>query len=229
MKQLLVSGIMTAALMLAAPAALAATPPLVQQAIAAIGSEPKARYDLLYEDNETSITASIDPSKPPGQRVLLTDAGPLASREDVLAGIAQIDAEPMAEFWCHNFGKRLTGPIQISRRSAVSTIFTFKPAIDPEDDADDAKFMANVQGEIEIANFDARIIGFRLFAPKPFRPSLTVRINRFEFKAKCALASNGLSYAKSTETHILARAFFKNIEQFERRSISKVDVISDGS
>lgn len=227
MKHLRFYGLLITMLALTGPSAHAATPPLLQQAISAIGSEPTARYGLHYEDNETSLIANIDPSKPLGQRVQLIDAGPLASRDDVLAGVAEIDAKPMAEFWCHNFGKLLTEPVHIRAHSEVSTIFSFKPAIDPLADADDSDFMAHVEGEIEVGNSDAKIIGFRLFAPEPFRPSLGVRIKRFEFKAQCVPASNGLTYAQSTETNIHARAFFKNIEQFEKRSISNVDVIAD--
>lgn len=197
-------------------------PALLQAALSPPKPMPNYRHTVFIKEDDFEGTARIDPTLPAGQRVALIDSTLAPDNPELLQLLAEADADPMDGFWCHDMGELVPDQVTEVRRSKQTITYRFAPLPGADSDADDVKFMRHLTGEIQVDEQTQTIASVRLFAPRPFRASMAIKINAFEMDATCDALPTGGSRLVESKTRIEARALFRRLEQFETKRISDV-------
>jgi hypothetical protein len=201
-------------------------PALLQTALNPPEPMPTYRHTVFIKEDDFEGTARIDPTQPAGQRVALINATLAADDPELAVLLAEADADPMDGFWCHEMAELVPEQVTEVRRSEQTITYGFAPTPGPDSDEDDVKFMKNLTGEIRIDEATQTIASVRLFAKRPFRVSMAVKIKAFDMQATCdALPTGGSRLVEST-TRIQARALFRRLEQLEIKRVSDVELAS---
>ncbi|MEL6869390.1 MAG: hypothetical protein AAFO81_06280 [Pseudomonadota bacterium] len=216
---------MSAFICLSFHGAHAQQPTLLSNALNPPAIQPEFRHTVFIKEDEFEGLARIDPAMPAGQRVSLVTSTLAADDPDMLALLADADAEPMDGFWCHEMGALVPERVIEMERDERSVTYQFAPQPEADSDKDDITFMKNVTGEVRVDRQSGTVASLRLFAKKPFRISLAVKINAFEMHARCAALPSGGSHLVESTTQIKARALFRQLEQVEIKRISDVEPV----
>lgn len=197
-----------------APLKAALNPPEVQ---------PLFRHTVFIQEDDFEGLANIDPSLPAGQRIELVSSTMAADDPELLALLAEADAQPMSDFWCHDMAEMVPDTVTEVDRDEGSVTYQFSPRPDADADSDDKAFMKNLTGELRIDEQTESVRSFRLFAKSTFRVSLAVKVKFFEMNAVCEPVATGGSRLVESTTRVEARALFKRIEQYELKRISNIE------
>lgn len=187
---------------------------------------PMPVYVALYETSELSVSASVDPSRPEGERITVLSP----REEDWPKGfekqLASFEAETDGDIWCDTAEEMIGGNVTEVSRSADAISYRFPVAIEDEAEKADKAFAKAAHGEIDITREGTSpwyISSIRVRLDKPFKPAMIAKVTKLDIEISCAPASNGRMYQATTETGIegsaLGRAFSEN-EKMHLRSVS---------
>ncbi|MGV6801478.1 MAG: hypothetical protein ACWA5L_06100 [bacterium] len=182
---------------------------------------PSYIYDMLYEAGELKISATIDPTRQEGQRILNLSPAMDTLPQQIVEAINHRDQNPEESFWCEGLKKMLPNDRQLLSESADTQTWTFTPVPD-QDDKDEQRFMKYIQGKMTIAKKDQEVMAVQLIAPKPFKPAMIAKITDFNLTMECARGPDGRSYVAEMVTHIAGSAAMQKFENLERQTISNL-------
>ncbi|MEM8617669.1 MAG: hypothetical protein AAGF20_12150, partial [Pseudomonadota bacterium] len=106
--------------------------------------------------------------------------------------------------------------------TAETVTFAFTPLPDEDADSTERKLMKKVDAQVTLAKSDGAIIGFKMNLPKPYKPMMVAKINRFTMAADCARAPDGRTYFKSFSIDVAGSAMMQSFEETMSRQITKL-------
>jgi len=209
------------ALALSLSSAAAADP--VMEMMRSLSTEgPVYSYEMSYSDADLTATGLIDPSQPEGQRIEIYSPSESEWSNDFRDGIAEMDAETEGDIWCADFAEMVPGNVKAVSEDDASVTYAFTP--NPEADADktEKKMMKQLNGSVTLAKEDGAILAFNMILPKPYKPAMVAKINRFEMAATCDRAPDGRTYVEQFNFDISGSAMMQNFEESVSRTITKL-------
>ena len=183
---------------------------------------PVYSYEMSYSDADVTASGLIDPSQPEGQRIEIYSPDETEWSKDFRKGIEEMDAETDGDIWCADFAEMVPGNAKTISEDAMSVTYAFTP--EPEADADqtEKKMMKQLNGSITLAKADGAILAFNMVLPKPYKPAMVAKINRFEMVATCDRAPDGRTYVEQFNFDISGSAMMQRFEETVSRRITKL-------
>ena len=211
------------AALVSASAAVADSP--LERVRGAPRSDVRYAFELRYETAEITAIGHVDPSKPAGQRVTVLsppkDRWPEGFEQDV----AEIDATPDEDFWCHDLLDAVPPDAQLLEETDTTAIYQFQPLPD-EGDAESEHIVKHLVGTIVIDKQRPAVLSMALSATKPFRINWLARVETMNVHAHCAREPGGATYLETLDTRLTGTALFKSFVQREVRSIGGLRPVS---
>lgn len=180
---------------------------------------PVYAYDVEYRSAEINAIARIDPSKPRGNRVTIFEPIPERQPDWLAQEIDTIDANPMEDFWCSDFGTNIPDNLAFSNLSDGTEKLEFQPV---SDEPGTENVIRHMRGEAIRDSLDGELLSFRLFNEKPFKPEMIVKIQNFDLQVTCLRSPDGRTYAASQSTRVSGSAAFRSFEDSETTLISNL-------
>ena len=179
-------------------------------------------FEIALDDGEMRATGKVDPSQPEGQRIQIYSPDETEWSKDFRARIEELESEVDGEIWCTEFAESI--PDDVERLASTEDTVTFGFTPQPEEDADgmERKMMKQLEGRVTLAKSDAQILAFSMVLPKPFKPSMAVKMNAFEMRVSCARAPDGRTYNQAFDFNISGSAMMQNFNQSLSRQITKL-------
>jgi len=168
------------------------------------------RYDVDYETDEIVSHLSVDPTKPSGQRVVVSTPPESDWTEDFIFELSSMDAEADSRIWCRDFAENI--PLNSVPLSQTDTTITYE-FVPVATDEDDAKIMPNLIGLVTVTKIDPAIVDFRMYAPQSFKPMWLARIDQFDMHAQCERVPDGRTYITSLNFEISGKFGFKPLSE----------------
>ncbi len=215
---------MLLSLYMLASAAVSPTP--LEQALKAPTDGPVYAYTLSYADRKIEAAGRVDPSKPRGERVKLSNAPEEPWSKKFAKAVRRIDKNAEKNLWCSQTAKYIPTDAAIQSETNDTITYSFKPLPDP-DDEDSEKLMKGVVGTVVIAKENPAILEVSLTAPKPFKPMFIAKVETFDTKVKCARAPDGRTYASEWTIHVKGTALMKGLEEKTIRKITALEKVAD--
>lgn len=183
---------------------------------------PIYAYEMTYSDAEVTANGLIDPSQPEGQRIEIYSPSESEWSKDFRDGIEEMDAETDGDIWCAEFAELVPSDATSVSEDDASVTYAFTP--NPEADADktEKKMMKQLNGSITLAKEDGAILAFNMVLPKPYKPAMVAKINRFEMAATCDRAPDGRTYVEQFNFDISGSAMMQSFEETVSRKITKL-------
>lgn len=183
---------------------------------------PVYSYEMSYSDADITASGLIDPSQPKGKRIEIYSPDESEWSNDFRKGIEEMDAETEGDIWCADFAEMVPGNAETVSEDAASVTYAFTP--EPEADADktEKKMMKQLNGSITLAKADGAILAFNMVLPKPYKPAMVAKINRFEMAATCDRAPDGRTYVEQFNFDISGSAMMQRFEETVSRRITKL-------
>ncbi len=206
-------------LMLTLPAA---ADPLLEKMRGQTKDGPVYAYEMTYSDAEVTASGKVDPSQPEGQRLEIYTPGEADWSKDFRKGVEEMDAETDGDIWCADFAEMVPQSAKMTTEDDLTATYAFTPK--PEADADGAekKLMKKIKGLITLDKSDGSVLSFNMALPKPYKPAMIVKINRFEMDATCTRAPDGRTYVRDFAFGISGSAMMQSFEEQMSRSITKL-------
>ena len=174
------------------------TTPLIR-ALDAQQSGPSYSYTVLYEAEDIDAVAHVHPTNNIGERVIVSRPGREQWSKDFKSQIAELEAEPEGILWCSSFATNIPRhDAQLVSETELTVTYQFEPVPDPGE-ADDAKLMKHLVGEVIIDKMRPAILHFKMHAPKSFKPMFLAKIKVFEMNASCERSPDGRTYLSELE------------------------------
>ncbi len=196
-------------LLVSAPT-LAQTP--LKRALAASKSGPVYSYDISYITRKMNAAGRINPTLPAGQQVNVTRPAKSTWTDEFKKAVKEIEKNNYNGFWCSEMAKSIPASARLISQTPATATYTFRPLPDPDEKAS-AKFVKHLTGRVTVDKNSPAILTYSLSAPKSFKPSILVRINKFDLQTSCARAPDGRTYVKSSKVTVAGSAFGKNFNE----------------
>ncbi|MEO1661301.1 MAG: hypothetical protein AAFR51_09955 [Pseudomonadota bacterium] len=200
----------------------AAADPVLEMMRSASADGPVYAYEMTYSGEDVVASGKVDPSQPEGQRIQLYSPSEDELSGDFKKGLKQMDAEADGDIWCTEFAQMVpTNAVQTGQdESSVTYAFTPQPG----DDADKTrrKMMKQLNGTVTLAKSDGAVLAYNMVLPKPYKPAMVAKIERFEMSAACNRAPDGRTYVEQFEFDISGSAMMQTFEETVTRQITKL-------
>ncbi len=183
---------------------------------------PVYSYEMSYSDADVSANGLIDPSQPEGQRIEIYSPDESEWSKDFREGIEEMESETDGDIWCADFAEMVPGDVETVSEDDASVTYAFTPAPEADADKTEKKVMKQLDGSITLAKEDGAILVFNMVLPKPYKPAMVAKINRFEMAAKCDRAPDGRTYVEQFNFDISGSAMMQSFEESVSRRITKL-------
>ena len=130
-----------------------------------------------------------------------------------------MDKQAKGDIWCAEFGKMVPENAELVSEVNGIASYMLTPQCDPGK-KDEVKLMKNLTGTIMIDTVNPAIAGFRMTAPKPFKPAMVAKVDTFDLSVSCDRAPDGRTYAKDFKMSVKGSAMMQSFEEHETRRIS---------
>ena len=183
---------------------------------------PIYAYEMTYQDAEITAQGMIDPSRPEGQRISVTDPDPSEWSKDFREGLEEMESETDGDIWCADFAEMV--PDNAERTSEPETAATYAFTPKPEADADNTekKMMKKLDGTVTLDKSGGSVLAFNMVLPAPYKPAFVAKINAFEMDATCARAPDGRTFVESFNFAIEGSAMMQSFNETVSRNITKL-------
>ena len=176
-------------------------------------------FEIRYQDEEISAHAYVNPMRPKGKRIDVFQPARSEWNDDFRNKLSDFDTNPYEEFWCADF-LALVGPdIHPVAQDGNSVIFAFSPQANPNDGADDRKFLSGMIAHLTINQTTGAIEKFEMRNRRPFKPIFIAKIKSFRMEAHCQPAPDGRDYVSSITTDLSAKIALKKVVEHEERQV----------
>jgi hypothetical protein len=196
--------------------------PVLDMMRSATSDGPVYAYEMTFSDDGLLASGKVDPSQPEGQRVELYTPDQAALSDEMRDGLEEIDRGADGDIWCADFAERVPSDAKQIAQSGPSVTYAFTPV--PESDADktEQKMMKKLDGEVTLDSTDGAILAFNMRLPKPYKPAMVAKIERFEMSVACDRAPDGRTYVQSFDFDISGSAMMQRFEETVSRQITKL-------
>ena len=170
----------------------------------------------LIRDGFAAV-ARVDPSKPEGERFVITEPAATDWPEDFADFVEVSDQNTEGKVWCDQFLEAIPADAERVSEADGTVTYAFTPL--PEEDADDTerKLFRKLSGTLVVLPDTMTISQYRLTLPEPAKPHFLAKVETFEMLAECAPAENGNSYFTRFEFQIDGSAMGQSFQQHETR------------
>lgn len=200
----------------------ASADPLLEMMQAASEEGPLYSYETRFAWEDTDVTARIDPSAEPGQRIeVLSPAEPDwtdAFRED----IEKMDARTEGDIWCNEFAQMVPLDASVLDQDASTSTYAFTPVPEADADKTEQKLMKKLEGRVTLDRSDGAVLSFNMTLPKPYKPAMVVKINTFAMDVSCARAPDGRTFIEDFNMDVSGSAMMQSFDQSVSRTITKL-------
>lgn len=213
--------LLTCALALAATLSASADP-VLELMRAAAPDGPVYAYEMTFSGDGITASGKLDPSQPEGQRLDLYSPDDASFSDEFKEGLEDMDREADGDIWCKDFADMVPGNAAATTETATSRTYTFTPQPEADADRTEQKMMKKLNGTITLDKADGAILAFNMHLPKPYKPAMVAKVNRFQLAASCDRAPDGRTYMKSFEFDISGSAMMQSFEQSISRRITRL-------
>ena len=104
----------------------------------------------------------------------------------------------------------------------VSVTYAFTPVAGADADKTEQKMMKKLNGTVTLDKTDGAVLAFSMTLPKPYKPAIVAKINRFQMDASCSRAPDGRTYIASFDFDIAGSAMMQDFDETVSRQITKL-------
>ncbi|MEM9571952.1 MAG: hypothetical protein AAF996_10815 [Pseudomonadota bacterium] len=183
---------------------------------------PIYAYEMTYSDAEVTANGRIDPSKPEGERIEIFSPAKSEWSKDFREGVAEMDAETDGDIWCADFAEMVPADAKMTSEDSDTITYAFTPSPEADADKNEQKMMKKLNGSVTLAKTDGAVLAFNMVLPKPYKPAMVAKINRFEMAATCDRAPDGRTYVEQFDFDIAGSAMMQSFEERVTRNITKL-------
>lgn len=183
---------------------------------------PVYAYEMIYSDAGVSAVGKIDPSKPEGQRTVVTSPDESEWSDAFREGLEEMESETDGDIWCADFANLVPEKVATFEQDDTTITYAFTPQ--PEADADgmEKKMMKKLKALITLDKNDGSVLAFQMNLPKPYKPAIVAKVNSFEMDASCARAPDGRTFVESFDFSIAGSAMMQSFDETVSRRITKL-------
>ena len=186
-------------------------------------------FNSTYDDGELVLNMTIDQSKPVGERVVAMTPSPDTLDGDAAKTAEMIRARTRGDIWCTSFAENIPADARRVSETDTTATYTFTP-LPGKSDGQMGKAFKFLDGKVEVDKESASILSFEMVAPKPFKPMMVAKVDRFSMKVACTKSPDGRTHMASMNMDLLGKAMMQDLKQTETRKISGlVPVASSGT
>ena len=200
----------------------ASADPLLEMMRSVSKDGPIYAYEMTYSGEGVVATGKIDPSQPEGQRIVLYTPEMSELSEEFQEGVQEMDAESDGDIWCSDFAEMVPDNAEATTEDDVSVTYAFTPVAEADADKTEQKMMKKMNGTVTLDKTDGSVLAFSMTLPKPYKPAIVAKINRFQMDASCSRAPDGRTYLESFDFDIAGSAMMQDFEETVSRQITKL-------
>lgn len=200
----------------------ASADPLLEMMRSASKEGPIYAYEMIYSGEGVIATGKIDPSQPEGQRVELYTPEMSELSDDFREGLEEFDAESDGDIWCTDFAEMVPANAEAKSENDQTVTYAFTPVAGEDADKTEEKMMKKMNGTVTLDKADGAVLAFNMSLPKPYKPAIVAKINRFQLDAACARAPDGRTYISRFDFDISGSAMMQDFEETVSRQITKL-------
>lgn len=200
----------------------ASADPLLEMMRNASKDGPIYAYEMTYAGEGVVATGKIDPSQPEGKRVDLYTPEMSELSDEFREGLEEMDAESDGDIWCTDFAEMVPADAEAATQDDVSVTYTFTPVGGEDSDKTEQKMMKKMNGSVTLDKSDGAVLAFSMSLPKPYKPAIVAKINRFQMDASCSRAPDGRTYVERFDFDIAGSAMMQDFEETVSRQITKL-------
>lgn len=200
----------------------AAADPVLEMMRSLSKEGPIYSYEMTYSDTDVTANGLIDPSKPEGERIEIYSPDESEWTKDFRDGIADMEAETDGDIWCADFAEMVPANATALTEDAGTITYAFTPEPEAGADKNEQKMMKQLNGTVTLDKTDGAVLAFNMVLPKPYKPAMVAKINRFEMDATCDRAPDGRTYVEQFSFDIKGSAMMQSFEESVTRRITKL-------
>lgn len=183
---------------------------------------PIYSYEMTYTGADVSANGVIDPSQPEGERITIYSPDESEWTKDFRKGLEEMESETDGDIWCADFAEMVPAKVELTAQDDVSATYAFTPVPTADADKNEQKMMKQLDGLITLDKSDGSVLAFQMALPKPYKPAMVAKINRFEMTASCDRAPDGRTYLEEFSFDIAGSAMMQSFEETVNRRITKL-------
>ena len=183
---------------------------------------PIYAYEMSYSDTDVTANGLIDPSKPEGERIEIYAPDESEWTKDFRDGIADMEAQTDGDIWCADFAQMVPTDATAMTEDETTVTYAFTPTPEADADKNEQKMMKQLNGTVTLDKSDGSVLAFNMVLPKPYKPAMVAKINRFEMTASCDRAPDGRTYVEQFSMDIEGSAMMQSFEETVTRRITKL-------
>ncbi|MEM7329304.1 MAG: hypothetical protein AAF437_11230 [Pseudomonadota bacterium] len=200
----------------------AAADPVLEMMRSLSKEGPIYAYEMTYSDADVIANGRIDPSQPEGQRIEILSPSESEWSKDFRQGVEEMESETDGDIWCSDFAEMVPADAQATAENSASVTYAFTPLPTSEADKTEQKMMKKLSGTVTLAKTDGAVLAFNMVLPKPYKPAMVAKINRFEMVAACDRAPDGRTYIQDFNFDIAGSAMMQSFEETVSRRITRL-------
>ena len=200
----------------------ASADPLLEMMRSVSKDGPIYAYEMTYSGEGVIATGKIDPSQPEGNRIVLYTPEMSELSEEFKEGVQEMDAESDGDIWCADFAEMVPDNAEATSQDEVSVTYGFTPVAEADADKTEKKMMKKMNGTVTLDKADGAVLAFSMTLPKPYKPAIVSKINRFQMDASCSRAPDGRTYVASFDFDIAGSAMMQEFDETISRQITKL-------
>lgn len=200
----------------------AAADPVLEMMRSLSTDGPIYSYEMTYSDTDVTANGLIDPSKPEGERIEIYAPDETEWTKDFRDGIADMEAETDGDIWCAEFAEMVPNSATATTEDDTTVTYAFTPEPEADADKNEKKMMKQLNGTVILDKSDGAVLAFSMILPKPYKPAMVAKINRFEMAASCDRAPDGRTYVEQFSFDIKGSAMMQTFEESVSRKITKL-------
>ncbi|MEM7460119.1 MAG: hypothetical protein AAF331_11690 [Pseudomonadota bacterium] len=200
----------------------AAADPVLEMMRSLSTDGPIYSYEMTYSDTDVTANGLIDPSKPEGERIEIYAPDESEWTKDFRDGIADMEAETDGDIWCAEFAEMVPNSATATTEDDTTVTYAFTPEPEADADKNEKKMMKQLNGTVILDKSDGAVLAFSMILPKPYKPAMVAKINRFEMAASCDRAPDGRTYVEQFSFDIKGSAMMQTFEESVSRKITKL-------
>lgn len=201
-------------------------PDLFASAVAApIGETALYSYERVSRDSERieRFRYAYDPIAPKGNQFTLLTVPDEWSEEQRADAKARLEADGDA-IWCDDLETRVKGEVTKAAENEGHVTFTFDPT-NPKAEGPQKKVIERSVATLVVDAETERVVSLQYHLPKPFKPMIVAKVNRFSMFGQCTPTSQGRSYFSSIKTDLSFSAMGNTEEQITEQAVENLKLV----
>ena len=200
----------------------AAADPVLEMMRSVSSEGPIYAYEMTYAGEDVVAAGKVDPSQPEGQRIELYSPSEEDLPKDFKDGLKEMDAGADGDIWCTEFAQMVPANATQTGQDETSVTYVFTPQPGEDADKNERKVIKQLNGTVTLDKSDGAVLAYNMVLPKPYKPVMVAKINRFELDATCNRAPDGRTYVEQFKFDIAGSAMMQNFDETVIQGITKL-------